>query len=377
MARRRAQGDGGMRRRPDGRWEGTVDLGWVDGRRRRKYVYGRTQAEVVQAMTLLRRQIQQGLPVLDERLTVGAYLDWWLREMVKHAVRPSTHASYEAKVRLYIKPALANVKLAHLTPAQVQRMLAHQLASGLSARTAQYTHAVLRRALGHAERLGLVARNVARLVETPRVTRKEVEPFTLDEAQELRRAASGGPLEGLITVAMSTGLRKGELLALRWPDVDLDRGTLRVRATLSTVNGEWHWGEPKSARSRRTLALSDVAAAALKRHRAFQAQQRLRAGDRWHNFDLVFASEVGTPMDGDNVVRMFKALCRRAGVPERRFHDLRHTCATFLLGQGVPTRVVMEVLGHSQMSLTTDTYQHVLPVMTRDAADRMDDLLGP
>jgi integrase len=177
-------------------------------------------------------------------------------------------------------------------------------------------------------------------------------------------------------VALAAGLRKGEALALRWQDVDLEAGTLRVSQTVQRVAGKLVFSEPKTARSRRTVPLSPVAVTALRAHRAMQATERLRAGTLWHDSGLVFTTTVGTALDPRHLNRLFDDLCRRANIRRVRVHDLRHTCASLLLAQGVEPKVIMETLGHSQISTTMDLYAHVLPALQRQAATRMDDLLS-
>ena len=174
---------------------------------------------------------------------------------------------------------------------------------------------------------------------------------------------------------MMRGLRQGEALGLRWADVDLDQGKLRVSQALQVVSGKFHFVEPKSERSKRTIALPQIAVSAVRRHRARQIQERLLSGSRWQDSDLVFTTTVGTPIHPRNLVRHFHRTLERAGLPRKRFHDLRHTCASLLLAQGVQPRVVMEILGHSQISLTMDTYSHVIPGLQEDAANQMDAIL--
>ena len=229
--------------------------------------------------------------------------------------------------------------------------------------------------MGQANRWGLVARNVAKLVDPPRQVRHEIQPLSVDEARVLLDAAQTDRLGALYSVALAMGLRQGEALGLRWRDVDLDLGMLQVTYQLQRINGEAKLVEPKTRLSRRSLALPATILLALREHRQRQLEERLLAGRRWVESGLVFTSTIGTPLDGTNVTKSFQRLLARAGLPKRRFHDLRHSCATLLLVQNVAPRVVMEVLGHSQISLTMNTYSHVLPTLKREAADQMDALL--
>ncbi len=221
----------------------------------------------------------------------------------------------------------------------------------------------------------MVGRNVARLTVPPRGEKHEIELFTVDESRRLLEAVKGDRLEALYSVAVSIGLRQGEAFALRWRDIDLDAGELRVRHTLQRVDKIPVLAEPKTQKSRRTIPLPASIVSALKSHRIAQLEERLFAGDRWQDWDLVFCTTIGTPLDPRTITRQYHAHLEAANVPRRRFHDLRHTAATLLLTQSVDIRTIMETLGHSQISLTMNTYAHVMPQLKHDAADRMEALL--
>lgn len=213
------------------------------------------------------------------------------------------------------------------------------------------------------------------LVEVPTVRAAPVQPLDIAEAQQLLKAARGDRLYALWAVAIGVGLRRGEALALRWRDLDLDAGVLRVEQAVQRVEGKLQFAPPKTARSRRTVPLPDVCTAALRAHRLAQQRERLALGPAWQDFELVFTTGLGTPIEPRNINRSFDAPCRRAGVRRLRLHDLRHTCASLLLAQGVPARVVMETLGHSQIAVTMNLYTHVLPTVQREAAERMNEAL--
>lgn len=375
MSSRRGHGEGSIyQRESDGRWCATVTLGYRNGKRARKAIYGTTRKEVAEKLKVILRDQQQGLPVAVERQTVAQFLTRWLDDVVKPTTRPKTHASYAQLVRLYIAPALGRHQLATLEPQHVQALLNAKLQDGLSPRTVLHIRAVLRRALGQALKWGLVRRNVATLIDPPRAHRVEIRPLTPEQGRALLEAARGDRLEALYRVALSLGLRLGEALGLRWVDIDLEAGTLRVAQALQRVGGRLSFTEPKSAQSRRRLPLPEALARALTVHRARQRAERLRAGAAWHEHGLVFASTVGTPLEPRNVTRSFKALLTRAGLPDVRFHDLRHSCASLLAAQGHHPRLIMETLGHSQISLTMNTYAHVFPEAQRAAAATMDAL---
>jgi len=376
MGARRGHGEGSIyKRESDGLWVATVDLGYVNGKRRRKPLYGKTRREVAEKLKIALRDQQQGLPVATERQTVSQFLDRWLVEVVKPSVRPRTHQSYALHVRRDLGPTLGHHQLTKLTPAHVQAMMNAKLAQGLSPRTVQIIRSVLRRALGQALKWGLVARNVATLVDPPRAPRPEIHPLSPTQGCALLDAARGDRHEALYRVALSLGLRQGEALGLRWSDVDLEAGVLHVRQALQRVDRKLRVVPLKTKRSRRSLPLPEVLVGALHDHRDRQQQARRAAGDRWRETELVFTSTIGTPAEPRNVTRSFKALLTRAGLPdETRFHDLRHSCASLLVAQGVHPRVIMEILGHSQISVTMNTYAHVLPAEQRAAAAIMDRL---
>jgi integrase len=380
--KRRGRNEGSIRRRKDGRWQATVSMGWKNGKRARKFLYGETREEVAGKLTRALNAQQQGLPIAGERQTLEQFLDVWLEAAVKGKVRPLTFESYRSYIVTHLKPGLGKKTLARLSPQDVQAFLNAKSAekddqgnARFAARTVQYMHAVLRRALGQAERWGLVARNVAKLVEA-RVRRQEIEPLSVEQARLLLEAARGDRLEALVTVATSLGLRQAEALGLRWESIDLEAGRLTVRESLQRIDGKLSLVDVKTDKSRRTVTLPRFTVSALKAHRARQLQERLVAGTRWQDRGLVFSSTIGTPLDRWQVHRRYHELLLKAGVPRKRFHDLRHTSASLLFAQGVEPRVVMEILGHSRIATTLDIYTHLLPHAQQDAADKMDAILA-
>ncbi len=373
---RRGHHEGSIYKRSDGRWAATVTLGYEGSKRIRKTFYGETRKEVQEQLTKALSDLQQGLPLPNERLTVGAFLTRWLEESIRPAKRPTTYASYAQIVRLYLQPELGRKMLAKLTAPDVQALINHMLEAGMAPRTVQYTHALLRAALNKAVRWGLIARNVTTLVDAPGPGQQEMRFLSPEEARSFLEAIRGDRLEALYTVALAIGLRPGEALGLRWQDVDLVSGVLRVQVALQRIKGKLELDELKTHRSRRSLALPQFTNRALKAHRAHQEEERQNAGDRWEERDLVFCTRLGRPLLQRNVIRSFRRTLKYAGLTHRRFYDLRHTCASLLLVQGVHPRVVMEILGHSQISLTMNTYSHVVPELQQDAAQRMDSLFA-
>ncbi|MFN2582049.1 MAG: tyrosine-type recombinase/integrase [Candidatus Dormibacteria bacterium] len=325
----------------------------------------------------LTQQRDSGLPMPTGRQTVASFLAEWLQSQ-RSQLRPKSWRRHEEHIRLHIAPFIGGVRLRRVTPQHLNQLYANRLAAGLSPVSVHHIHATVHRALVHAVRWGLVTRNVADLVDPPRVQHREMLVLSPDQVRRLLEAAKDGPLEALVALAVSTGLRRGELLALRWRDVDLDAGVLGVVGTLQRdYNRKLVISETKTARSRRQVELSALAVAALRRHRAQQTEVRLLLGEEWDDHDLVFPNPFGKPQDGSHLlVGQFVPLLQRAGLPKIRLHDLRHTAATLLLGRGLHPKIVSEMLGHTTVGITLDLYSHVTPTMQRDAARAMDDLLG-
>ena len=379
--RRRGHGEGAIYQRADGRWCASVDLGIIQGKRRRKVIYGKSRKEVADKLKALHRDQVAGINIAPEQQTVQQFLEQWLEQSIKLPRRPKTYHSYAQIVRLYLIPHLGQRQLSKLAPEHVQAMLNVLLGSGgvdqcgLAPRTVQYVRAVLRKALNQALKWNYVARNVADLVDSPRVEKYKIAPLSQAQAQRLLDAVQGHRLEALYRLTLSLGLREGEVLGLSWDDIDFDQQTLRITGALQRRDGRLQRVEPKTASSVRTLPLPATLLRMLQAHRIAQHEERALRGEAWKDHGLAFPSNVGTPISPRNLVRHFKTVLKRAGLPETtRFHDLRHSCATLLIAQGVHPRVVMEILGHSQISVTMNTYGHVLPETQREAADKIDAL---
>jgi integrase len=377
MAKRRGKGEGSIfQRESDGLWVTTVNLGIIDGKRTRKTIYGRTRKEVVAKLKELQQKQHQGLTLSGEQLTIKDYLAHWLEQVIKPHRRPRTYRSYADTIRLHIVPRLGHYHLDKLTPAHVQAMI-NDLAEQSGPRTTQYARAVLQRALNRAVKWNLVVRNVVLATDPPRSEARPIAPLSDTQARQLLEAVRGHRLEVLYRVMLSLGLRRGEVLALLWSDVDFEHNLLRITGSLQRAEGKLERTAPKSAAGARTLPLPPVLAEALRDHQARQEQERAELGPEWREHGLVFPSSVGTPMEPRNLYRHFKTLLKKLGLPATlRVHDLRHSCATLLIAQGVHPRVVMEILGHSQISLTMNTYGHVMPETQREAAAKVDALLS-
>lgn len=372
---KRGNSEGSITKRGDGRWEARITL---PGGGRRS-LYARTRQEAARRLAEALRDRDRGLPVVPEKQTLAEYLAQWLKA-VRGSVRFYTYTAYEVYVRVHIVPILGGLKVARLGAQDLQSLYAQKLAQGLSPTTVSHIHSTLHRALEQALRWGVVLRNVAEMTDPPRRACPQISPLSPDEARALLAAAAGDPLEALYVLAVTTGMRQGELLGLRWQDVDLDGGTLKVQVAWQRrdrAEGGYALVEPKTASGRRQIALTSMGVAALGRHRVHQAEERLATGPAWENNDLVFCNSLGRPVGATNLRnRSFQPLLKRAGLPRIRFHDLRHTAATLFLGQRVPAKVVSEMLGHSRIGITLDTYSHVLPNMQREAVAAMEGLLG-
>jgi integrase len=367
-----ANGNGGARKRQDGTWEWRMSL--PDGRR--VSGYGTNQAEARQRCLAKVTLADQGVDYRAARKKVGDFLAWWLADVAATRCSAKTLRTYTDLVRLHIAPDLGRIELGKLSAQQVQSLLRKKEREGLSPRTVGHIRGVVRTALNDGVRLGVVARNVALLTDPPRHRAPEREPFTAEEARVLLAAAHDDRLAALYRLALSLGLRRGELLGLRWQDVDLDSGTLRVARSLQRVNGTITLKEPKTERSRRTLSLPPSSVTALRAHHDRQAWERKAAGGRWRESGMVFTTSIGTSIDPDRLTKEYKALQGRAGLRNQRFHDLRHTAATLMLRDGLPVHEVSAVLGHAQTSTTLNVYSHVLPGANERVATAMERLLG-
>ena len=374
--------DGGKRRRnqqgalyrTSAGWRGAVDLGWIDGKRRRRYVYGKTRTEVLAKMRPLADAARSETLTATRSPRVDEWLETYLTEVAALSVRPSTLTRYRQEVRLYIGPALGHMSMEKVKPHHVAAFYRKQLEQ-LAPSSVRRLHALLRRSFSVAVKWGIVAANPVLQVDAPPLQHFEIEPLQLDEVRVLLRASAGTALHVRWLVAATLGLRQGEALGLRWSDVDLGAGQLRVRQALQRQEGGVVMVQPKTARSRRTIPLPSAVVEAMRAHKQSQADRREAAGEEWHDSGLVFTTRTGGPIHPRNDYRSFQALLTRAGLRRVRLHDLRHTAASLLLEQGVHPRVVMEILGHSQISLTMNTYSHVVPDTLRSATDSVQEAL--
>jgi integrase len=379
---RRANGEGTITRRKDGLWQAAIYVSHPDGTVRRRYVYNRDRDRLREQLNELAYQAGKGVPVPDGSMTLGEYLDQWLAEVAAKQVRPSTYTGYETNVRLHIKPLIGSKKLAKLTARDVRKMIetlrSKPLSRGtgiMSDRAVQYVHATLRTALEQACREELISRNVAKLVQASVQDAGQHEPYSVEESKRLLVQAQRHRLHALWVLLVMLGVRRGEALALRWADADLDAGTVAVLGSLQRVGPQLQRVPTKTRGSLRTIPLPAPCEEALRAHRARQNTDRLAAGARWIATELVFTTRHGTPIEPRTVNRMFRALTDAAGLRPVRLHDLRHGCVSLLLSLGVPPRTVMQIVGHTVMEMTMERYGHVNLDDQREALNLLNEAL--
>jgi integrase len=367
-ARKRANGEGTIAKRPDGRYVAAAFVPVTGGGRRRVFVYGRTRVDARAKLDDLLRQASDGIPRARERQTVGAYLDYWLEHVVKPERRVTTYKGYETMVRVHITPVLGRVKLDELGPTDVRRLLAalreKQTSGhgggprGLSPRMVQFAHAVLRNALSNAVREELVSRNAAKLVRISTPTYDVGTGLDPIAARAFLATITEDRLYALYLCAIVLGMRRGELLGLTWSAVDLDDERLVVRQALSWVAGRAVVQPPKTRASRRVIPLPDVVVTALRAHQVRQDVERETAGSAWEETGFVFITRHGRAMSPYTLTKYWHVVRERAGLDTLRFHDLRHTAVSLLLALGVPPHVVREIAGHSDIKVTMMVYAH-------------------
>lgn len=368
---RRSPGEGSIYCRGDGRWVSYLRL--PDGRK--KFFTGGSRRDVQGRLQAAQRAQLEGRLELGRDLALRDYLERWQLEVVQHSVRPSTRLNYDLAVRRLL-PLIGHVKLRSLTPEEIQLANSRLLERGLSARTVRQIHMVLRRALKQALHWRLLDRNPTDAVRAPRPQRTEMKVLDRDQVAQLLAGTVNDRDHALWTFLVTTGVREGEALGLCWSDIDLERGTATIRRALQRLDGAATFVEPKTARSRRTVPLPSSTRAVLAEHHRRQLQERELAGAAWAARDLVFCAADGRPLNASSVsIRLHRTL-DRLGPPQIRVHDLRHTAATHLLVRGVHRKVVQDLLGHSTIAITLDTYSHVMPSLARDATEFMEDFFA-
>jgi integrase len=380
VAKRKQQSNGSgtvyPRRNKDGKITSYLGSYFApDGKRR--YVSAKTKTACRQELRRAMSDADEGFVFDAGKQSVGAYMVRWLEDFAKADLAPRTYHNYKLQLREHIIPAIGTMKLIRLDAPNIQALYAAKISDGLKPSSVRYIHAVLHRALSKALDLRLIARNPAASADPPKVRHEEITPLDAEQTRTFLDAARGQKYEALYVLSLTCGLRIGESLGLKWSDIDLDSGTLRVNRQLQRVRegGGLVFSEPKNA-SRRTMDLPQRTVQALRTHRKRQLEEKLKARS-YEDPDLVFATGKGTPLDAQNIInRHFKPLLKRTGLPNIRWHDLRHTCATLLLGRGVHPKLVQHLLGHASITMTLDRYSHWIPSMGRHTAEVMDKALG-
>ncbi|GIH66338.1 tyrosine-type recombinase/integrase [Microbispora siamensis] len=377
MTKKRGQNEDSIYKDGD-RWRGAISLGYgPDGKRIRKKVSGKTRAEVAEKIRKIREGLDKGLPVPDDKITLGAFLDRWLATLPGH-IADSTLDDYEDTVRLHLKPTLGRHKLTGLTVAQVDALWQTKRERGYKGNSIRNMRAVLRKALSQAEREGLIVRNVAALSLPPRIRQSEGRTLTIDQAHTLLDAVAEHHLGLVVLLSLVFGLRRGEALGLMWDAFDPEAKRLRITHAVKRLknrdaNAETRTkiviSEVKTPKSRRTLALTSELVDALKAHRAKHNAARLKAGDAWREHGLIFPTSSGRPSDPDNFSHVFSRLTKSAGLGHWHPHELRHSGASIMLAQGTPLHVVSEVLGHASVAITKDVYGHLMEGDRRAATE--------
>jgi len=358
MAKRRARGEGSIfKEASTDYWRAYVTL--PDGSR--KYKRSKSQQVVKDWLLQQRQAMRDSLLLSDERLTIGDYLDRFMSDVAAHTLAPSTIRSYSYLIRDHIVPEIGRIRLANLRPDHLQSLYSKKLKAGLSRRTVQYIHAIIRRSLNEAVRWGLIHRNPTDAVTPPRPKKAPPQTLSIEQAKLYLKSVEEHHYFPIYMLAIMNGMRKGELLGLHWEDVDLDDETISIKHALITIQGKSHIGEPKSSTAKRTIAIPEVICTAL---REYDSDKE----------GLVFKTPSGKPISQRNLTRHFHKSLESIGCEKMPFHNLRHTAATILLQAKVHPKIVQEMLGHSTITLTLDTYSHVIPGIQKEAADSMDRL---
>jgi integrase len=365
--KRRGVGEGGLVRRKDGKWQAS----YVDLNGKRRYLYGAKRATVSERLAQALRD--KALRLGDASPTVAEYMAAWLKR--SDNIRAITKRRYEALIRLHVLPYLGAVELRKVQPSHLSDLYSSLRGKRAPATIAQL-HAVLHSAFDEAMKWNLLARNPVGAVRAPKVERREMQIPTIPDVHRLLTAVQGDPLEALYVLAITTGARQGELLALRWQDIDLEARTMSISATLTRLDGKWKRVAPKTRTSVRTVPLSPQATAALRAHRRRMSEELMPLQARTEGETLVFLLR-GAPINGYHLTeRAFKPLLRRHGLPVIRFHDLRHVAASLMLSNGVPVHVVSRILGHSGPAITLNVYSHLIPGDMESAVQVLDRALG-
>lgn len=375
MARRRANQEGALwKESKTGKWRAQIRL---DGRRLSR-TFG-TEREATAWLREMRGQVDQGLTFKGTQTTLGDFLNDWLTS-IQSDLEPDTHHHYSQIARDHIIPLIGSTRIAVLTAEHVQALLNAHTREGTGARTRQLIYSVLHSALNHAARLNMITRNPTIAIKRPKYEHEEMKILTGEQASALLLAARENGNEALYYLAITTGMRQGELLGLQWQDIDWQAGLVHVRrqSAYDQAGSGFVFKPPKTRSGRRVIAITNIGIELLREQQASQQIQRRLAGARWQEYDLVFPSSVGTPKNPSNLLKEFNNLLKTAGLPKIRFHDLRHTAVSLMIeATGGRVNVISRRLGHAQPGFTLNQYSHLLPNQDEEAAAAMDELILP
>lgn len=396
MAKKRSNGEGSIIKRKDGTWSAYLSNVFdpSTGKFKRKYFYAKTQKEVLAKLEEARNKQKNGGVIDPIKITLGEFLDLWLTEFKKPILRPSTYESYEYIIRLHIKPSLGNILLRDLKPEQIQSYYNQKAKTGrvdkstrpdLSPRTIRYIHTILKQALEQAVKNEYVDKNVACLTSVPPKKKKEVRVLTLEEQKAFLNALDGIRLSAAFKLALASGVRLGELLALKWEHVDLQEGSIKITQSLRRIKTfdenaptktSIIFQDPKTESGKRHIPIPSSVISDLKIHKRKQNEEKLLLGEAYLDNDLVFCTELGKALEPRNFTRLFYSITKKANLKGVNFHALRHTYATRLLEANEHPKVVQELLGHSSITMTLDIYSHVMPEVKKAAAQKINHLFS-
>jgi integrase len=372
MAKRRRNQEGSIIKRENGSYRAQIS---IQGKR-----LSHTARSVKECLAWIQKAKQDYESELEHPgadQTFEKYLENWLITK-QPSLRRTTHYQYTLSCKRYITPFLGKYRLNEIRPEHIQKLYATHIKAGLGARTIRIIHGVLHQAFQQAVKLWILDRNPVTATTPPKVQSEEMHFYDEEQVGRFLFAAKGEPNEALYHLAVATGLRQSELLGLKWTDLDYERRTLTVQRQLQRNGPKDNlFAQPKTSNGRRTIVLGKATMAKLQEHWWKQNKDRIEAGDRWKEHELMFPTPTGTPKNHANLYRQFKAIISRAGLPEIRFHDLRHTAASLLLNHGIPAIIVSRRLGHYKVSMTLDIYGHLMPEMQEDAAKLIDELITP
>jgi len=388
MAKRRAKGEGGITQRKDGRWMATVTVGRdSDGKPIRKYFYGKDKKEVTAKLNDTTTAVRHGNYKDPEKRLFGEWLDEWL-EVYRDHLKPTTKESYKQLIETHVKPKLGYILLGQLETTPLQRFFNEKKKDGLSPRTVKYIHSVISGALKEAENLGYIPSNPAKAVKLPKQEQKPIRYFDSEQVGKFLQLAKHDHYYPAYLLELWTGLRRGELLALRWGDIDLKEGAVKVsRGMVRTTADGLIFQEPKTLFGKREIGIPPVVCEVLRFHQEKQKREKGEAGEAWtkelkftgdepENNDLVFTNKIGQPLDPRAFSSHFKNLIKGTELEGVTFHGLRHSFAILCLQEGVDPRTTQENLGHHDPGFTLKVYSQATKKMKRDAVDKIGKVLN-